>query len=126
MEIRAELNAHLKANAAISSLVGSQIYPHIGYKDQALPVVTYIVKDNPTSDLDGNSSETTFDVSISCFAEDYADAHSIASAVKSAMDVIDGNIGAQAINSIEVVDETEDYNPDEDFFYVTVNFTIYP
>jgi hypothetical protein len=77
----------LRNDSGVAALVAARIYPEIAPQNVAYPFVLYMVDEvNPTLVKDGVSSLDVIQVVITCFSQSYDTTHSIASAVRSALD----------------------------------------
>lgn len=80
------LRARLIADAGVSALVGTRIFPMIRPQDSALPAVRYQVISDPRPEhLKGYDGARSSRVQYDCFAETYLGARALANAVIAAL-----------------------------------------
>ena len=92
----------LRADATVSGLLGTRIYPWIRPQGTTFPAIVYELDGTePEQDLDGYAGMTRAELSISCIAEQYGGAKTLAAAV---LGVLNGYTGTPtngvAINSL--------------------------
>jgi hypothetical protein len=82
----------LTGYTAVAAVVGTRVYPLVLPQKAALPAVSYLRVDGvQDSNLSGNSGLEVVRVQIDCWAETYAGAKALASAVSEAMQFGFGN-----------------------------------
>ena len=96
----------LSANAGVTALVSTRIYPDMATQNTAFPFVVYSVQGlTPSDTKDGASKLDMVDVSIMSFAKTYAEAQDIAAACRTALDRYSGTVSGIAIDSIKLQDQ---------------------
>lgn len=124
-----QLVAALTADATVSSLVASRIYPVTLPEGVTLPAITYqVVSDVPQNSTDGTTSTRLKQarVQIDCYARagasggGYLGAHAVADAVENVV----GNLTAPGFNGI--LDRTDDlFDNETEYFRVSMDFFIW-
>ena len=86
VDFEKSLVATLKANTALTALVGTKIFPLIVPQGTALPCISYQrISGMPANTLSGHSGLEEIDLQIDVWAKTYAEAKTIAKAVRAAM-----------------------------------------
>lgn len=122
--IKNEFNAHLKAHAGLAGLVGDDIFPHVGTKDQAMPAVMYGFDADNEIDLSGNVVLERYQVQISVVSKSYAQADEIAAQVKDALNIINGDLHNTNIQLCQFSSESESFDEELDAYVLTLNFSL--
>jgi deferrochelatase/peroxidase EfeB len=105
------LRSYLAADAGVSALVASRIYPVA--LDVTAPRPALVYQRMPRSPHDQTltaslgTSLATFH--ITAFADDYADADALAEAVRQAMQAFSGTMGATHVDSAVLADDYDEY-----------------
>lgn len=116
MSIEADLVAHLKADSAISNLVGARIYPLIAPQNVTDPYITYqVVSDNSNQCMSGESYQNDTRFQLDCWSTKYSEVKAIKEAVLSAL------IGFKSSNNISNMD---DYEPDTKLYKQLIDFKL--
>ncbi len=94
--IQSDIYKILSEDSGVKAIVSLRIYPVEIPQDGSMPAVVYVINEiTPIKSLDGESGLDNGTVEITCWAKDYKTAHSLASAVRSALSgvgVITGNM----------------------------------
>ena len=89
MEIGKSIYNILSTNGAVSTLVGTRIFPNVAPQTTTFPFIIYDVNGvQPNDTKDGPSTLDTNDVMISCYCETYSEASDLAKKIRVAMDRI--------------------------------------
>lgn len=87
MSIEAELFTALSTNSGVSSLVGSRIYPSRAPDSAQRPLIVYqLVAGTRVATLPGVGDAVKKRIQVSCHADTYSAAKSVAAAVISALE----------------------------------------
>lgn len=93
--IEADLRAYLIAQPAITSLVGTRVYPMTLPQGAVFPAITYQrVGGAPEFSHDGGSDVARARMQLDCWSTTYGDAASLGLAVKQALSGYRGPMGA--------------------------------
>lgn len=110
MTVEEWLVAHLKADAGVSALVSSRIYPLLLPEGAALPAISYqTVGDVLHYSHSGNSKLRRARVQITCHADTYAGAKSLAGAVKTSLAGYRGSGGGLDVHGALVTNIYDGY-----------------
>ena len=83
--MQADIYAVLSGTSAIASICGDRIYPKRMPQGASVPAVVYTMNEiTPVKSLSGESGLDIGIVEIVCWSQDYAQAHALAAAVRSA------------------------------------------
>lgn len=103
MSIETDLVTHLKADSAVSALVGTRIYPLMAPQNVANPYITYqVINDNSNQCLGGSVYQNDTRFQIDCWSTKYSEVKAIKEAVESAL------IGFKSSYAISNMDDYED------------------
>lgn len=116
----------LKDDAGVGAIIGDKIYPGIIPDNVAYPAVRYTeltqrfdeTKDGPIA-----TGEHSFEVHI--YSYEYAQAHRLATAIKTALDWYNGTVNNVAIERIRLVDQSDDpFQDEKELFQITQEYNI--
>jgi hypothetical protein len=100
MEIGKSIYNILSTNGAVSTLVGTRIFPNVAPQTTTFPFIYDVNGVQPNDTKDGASTLDTNDVMISCYSETYSQASDLAQKIRVAMDRInEGTYGGEQIQS---------------------------
>lgn len=120
MNLESALRAQLLADATVSGLIGTRLYPVVLPEGVQLPAVTYQrVSRTPARDL-GGVAYTQSRIQVDCWGRSYGDAKAVAHAVRAAA----GRPGAQGDVRIMLgttAGEMDSYEPDTQLYRVSVD-----
>lgn len=85
--VEASAVSWLKANATLTSLISSQVFPQVAPASSSLPFITYqTVTDTPASGLGGSAGLKFARLRFSCFGSSYGQAKEVGALVRSTLD----------------------------------------
>jgi len=114
--IESDLVTHLKADAAITALVGNRISPLKAEQNVAKPYITYqVILDYSNQCLGGGVYANSTRFQIDCWSEKYSEVKAIKTAVINAL------IGFKSSNNITVMD---DYEADTELYRQIIDFKL--
>lgn len=120
--IEADLVAVLADDAAVAGLVGDRIFPVVVRQETALPALTYArLGGERTYVLAGAAHWTTVQIGLTAWATEYAQARTLADAVRQALD---GYTGPTGIEIASVQDGADEYEATLDVFGCTLTVTV--
>ena len=116
----------LSANAGVTALVSTRIYPDIATQDTAFPFVVYQIEGTAPSDTkDGVSKLDMVDFAVMAYAKTYTNAQDIASACRTALDRYSGTVNGISVDSIIFKDQQSgQMNADEHVFAVMQAYSL--
>lgn len=105
------LYTFLAAQAGISALVGTRIYPLVAPEGAVMPCIVYQrIGGSRVVSHSGDSELARPRIQVSAWAETYDEAKSIAEAVVAATSGYSGTWGSVSIGAVEVEDGPDDYD----------------
>lgn len=118
------IKALLAADATLTALVSTRIYPYVMNEDTALPALVYTVDSlAPGYSKDGwHYDEISF--SVHSFSRDYSELQNVVSAARGALELKNTGSGTQTINKIYLSSQEEGYDAGADVFYNKQTFTV--
>lgn len=110
----------LAANAAVTALVSTRIYPDIATQDAVFPFLVYMIESTGPSDTkDGASKLDVVDFSLTAYAKTYTQAQDIAAAARTALDRYKGTVNGVNVQSVHFKDQqSSQMEVDEKVFIV--------
>lgn len=109
----------LTADATVSGLVGTRVYPLVLPQKAGLPAVSYLrVSGRQEMSLSGLSGLEAPRIQIDCWATTYAGAKALAAAVRAAM------LSATAFK-VGSVSDRDLYEDDTNVFRVSIDFSVW-
>jgi len=115
--IEQRLVALLSADETISSAIGSRIAPVVLRQEVGLPCLIYRrMNTDPSYVLSGRAGWRLVSDQIACWATTYAQARSLAEAVRKRLDAYSEPSSVGSIRFISVSDIPDDYQPDLEAF----------
>lgn len=106
----------LTTTAAVTTLVGSRVYPVEVPLDTDLPACHYDVQ--LAESADGSAPMTTAQVTVGCLAHTEAVAHNLASAVHGALDGMTRYSGGTWLRGLYLLSRNEDRDADNNLWRV--------
>lgn len=115
--IELRLVALLSADATVSSVIGSRIAPVVLRQEVGLPCLIYRrMESDPSYVLSGRAGWRLVSNEISCWSTTYAQARSLAEAVRKRLDAYSELSSVGSIRFISVRDLPDNYQPDLEAF----------
>jgi len=110
-----DLRAVLAADATLTGLVGTRIYPGVRPQGSALPAVVFLmISSLPDYHLGGPSGLESERVQIDCYGATYAAAMEVAAAVKAKLSGFSGDQGSTSFRAIFVEGERDEFDGSTD------------
>lgn len=126
MSIETGLQSHLSADANVSALVSSRIYPLRLPQSFTLPALTYqrvSTERKPT--LSGPNERVVGRFQINCFAVSYSAARTLANKVRISLNGYKGTLGGEVnVGGISIQGEWEDDDQQTDVYRVMLDFSV--
>jgi len=124
MTIETELRTRLLADGTISGLIGTRLYPVVLPQDPTMPaLVSSRVSGQRLHNLSGVAGRGMPRITIDCWASTYAGSKTLAAAVRSSLDGLNGLL--TTINaSIKIDNEIDDYEDDTGLYRVIQDYII--
>lgn len=115
----------LLADPTITAAVGERISPVVLRQETALPSLVYRRLDSdPEYTLAGRAGWRTARVQVACWAQEYAEARTLAEAVRNALDAYSETSDTGSIRFISISDGADEYVMDLDAFGAVCTLTI--
>ena len=118
MNVEQGINTLLLADATVSGLIATRLYPMIMPQGVTLPALSYQrVATAPVNDLEGSQNHEWVRVQVDCWDDDYSGVKALSAAVRAAMLLtpVYGILLAQL----------DDYDSEEKLFRVILDFNVW-
>lgn len=124
--LEAGLYAYLAADAGVSGLVGTRIYPLLLPQEPTLPALVYQrISTNPLGHShDGPNHLTRVRMQLRCHGATLLAAKTLADAVRDALDGYSGAMGTVTVQSVFREDEGDDDEPETGSWSVRADYMI--
>jgi hypothetical protein len=126
--INEELFTRLTADAGVSALVASRVYPHKTRFTPTYPHIVYeVTSDDDEYSMAGEIGLPEANIVYRCIAETYREARALAAAVKTSLSGFSGTLGSHRVRAIFVDgirDDRIQKTDDPGSFYYVVNVVI--
>ena len=109
----------LAANAGVSALVGTRIYPAVLPLDCTLPALSFSKISNAYKQIAGVPR-----FQISCWTEDYLQCQTLKQAVETALDGYSGTVGTITIIRIIPLDAPDLYEQEPGVYHIPYDFKV--
>lgn len=130
-DIRKVIYTLLTADAGVSALVSTKVYPVRAPQTTTAPYITWhVINSEPfgtkkSATDNGQSKVDRFSLQINCFATDYTQTTNIGEAVRDAIDrVADQTISGVAINGVDYNGEHDDYDDEVNLHFKILEYSI--
>jgi hypothetical protein len=128
MKVGLALNSLLTGDSAVSTLVGSKVYPELAPEGTALPYLVYSVVSNTPSDAKDGTPIDEAQVEIFSVANSYGNANDLADKVRAALDRKSASVsvaqGTVVVQSIHYTNEVTEVSADRKTYVSIQDFTI--
>ncbi len=120
------LYALLAADATLTGLVGTRIYPWPLPQGNTFPAIAHVVEEKPVMRCDGGTRIVKAEVMVGIFAENLLTAENIGVHVVRILDTYVGTAGGVDVQSMMLINGTDDFDEELRKHYVkqTYNITI--
>lgn len=108
--IGAIIRTALLADAALTAMVGTRIYPEVAPDEAALPFVVYTIRAGDIAD--GNAPLRPVTVTANAYGESDAAADAVGQALRGVLDGFDGADAAYLVRALYLSDYGESYDFD--------------
>lgn len=120
--------SRLTADAGVSALIASRVYPHRTRFEPTYPLVIYeVTGDEPVYTFGGAHGLREANMYFQCIASKYRDSKAIAAAIEASLSGFSGVLGSHFVHAI-LIDSVRDAKiqktEDADSFYYAVNVVI--
>jgi hypothetical protein len=115
----------LSANAGVTAICSTRIYPDVAAQGSEFPFVVYNITRLAASDTKSGVStldEERYD--INCVSSSYAQAIGLSEAVRGALDRYSGTVNGVAVQSIQFTDFETSFDDDNDVYVAVVEVVI--
>ncbi len=110
----------LTADATVSGIVGTKVYPYLAVEDIAYPYIVYTEEAlEPTDTKDGVSELDTVTVQIELYSETLTELNTLADAVRTELDRYSGSNSGLTIQSVHFQAQDSGYS-DVDRVYLMI------
>lgn len=117
--IEAALVSILKADSAVTALVGTRIYPVQLPLNCTFPAISYFNVSDPFQRITGYPR-----IQISCWAKDYAQVLNLKSAVETTLNGYSGIVNGVNIEMIAPLSAEDYYDSDTGIYHIPYDFKI--
>jgi len=128
MKVGLALNSLLTGDSAVSTLVGSKVYPELAPEGTAMPYLVYSVVSNTPSDAKDGTPIDEAQVEIFSVANSYGNANDLADKVRAALDRKSASVsvaqGAVVVQSIHYTNEVTEVSADRGTYVSIQDYTI--
>ena len=128
MKVGLALNSLLTGDSAVSTLVGSKVYPELAPEGTALPYLVYSVVSNTPSDAKDGTPIDEAQVEIFSVANSYGNANDLADKVRAALDRKSSTVsvaqGTVVVQSIHYTNEVTEVSADRGTYVSIQDYTI--
>lgn len=91
----------LSATAGVTALVSTRIYPDMAPQNVTFPYIVFQkLQTQPTDTKEGVSKLDKILVQVDCYSNNYDNAHSLAAAIRTALDRYTGTINGHVVDRI--------------------------
>lgn len=126
MSVEAGLIAYLLADTDVSALVSTRIKPLQLAENTALPGITINrVSTSPVHKHNGKATEFRTRFQLDIWAETFSSAKALCTKVRLALDGYSGTMGAYRVDSVVLLDEVDDFEPENDNVRVIQEYELY-
>jgi hypothetical protein len=105
------LVAHLMADSAVTALIATRLYPMVIPQDQSLPAAAYQRISGPRDHTHDGRSDGRPRIQITLLGSTYAEAKSLATAVRASLDGRRRGLPGVRCNAVMMVDERDVWLP---------------
>ena len=117
----------LSERAAVSSVVGTRIYPELAAEGAQMPYIVYSVVSNSPSDTKGGTPIDEAELEVFSVASSYSAANDLADKVRAALDRQNATVsvsdGAVTVQSIQYTNEVTEVSEDRKTFVSVQDYT---
>jgi len=128
MKVGLALNSLLTGDSAVSTLVGSKVYPELAPEGTAMPYLVYSVVSNTPSDAKDGTPIDEAQVEIFSVANSYGNANDLADKVRAALDRKSASVsvaqGTVVVQSIHYTNEVTEVSADRKTYVSIQDYTI--
>lgn len=115
----------LAGNTALTALVpASRMFPYVMNEGTILPAIIYTVDSLAPDYSKGGWMLDEVNFSVASFADDYAELQTVASAIRTALELNQIGAGTQSINRIYLTGMDESFDPEQNVFGNRLNFIV--
>lgn len=127
--IEEALFAHLTANAGVTALVSTRVYPVQMPQNPTLPAIVYNrISGERVQHMQGSSGLASPRIQFDCFAKTYAVAKAVAEALRLAIEGFSGTMGGvngPDVNSCLLQSDSDGYEDDLEVYWVSVDYIVW-
>lgn len=123
--IEKRIKALLLADTTIAAAVGPRVTPVVLRQETGLPCLVYRRLDStPDYTLAGRAGWRTVTIQVTCWADDYTEARTLAEAVRKKLDAYSELSGVGSIRFISVGDGADEYAVELEAFGAVATLTV--
>lgn len=124
--IEAGLISYLLSVTAVTDLVGQRIKPVKLDPNGALPGITVNrITTSPVFRQEGATTEFKTRFQLDIWATSYSSAKTVAEELRGALDGFSGTMGATRVDSVMFLDETDDFEPENDNYRLIHDYELF-
>ena len=126
MAIQDGIYAFLIADAGVSAIVGTRVYPILMPQNPTFELITYQkISGVRGKQLSGTTGYARPVIQIDCWAESFLTAQTLADAVRSAVDGYSGLMGSDVVDRAQIMNEMDLYENETQIFRVSQDYEIW-
>jgi hypothetical protein len=128
--IRNSIRQYLLSKLAVTNIIGTRLYPVVLPQLESVPAIVYRrISGGHNHNIDKATGSAIPVFELDCWADTYAQAETLAEAVRGVMQGFDGTMGDTVVTACILDDETDDYEPpdegsDRGVFSITLRYRI--
>lgn len=114
----------LSADATITAIVGSKIYPDLTPQDVQYPFCVYIITNStPVDYKDGQSNLEEVQFQVDCYTNSYDTTQELANNIRNSLDRFTGTVNSVEVQTIKYMSsDSQVYNPTLNVYWMSVDF----
>lgn len=114
----------LTADATLTGIVSTRVYPLLLPQTNTFPAIGYIVEEKPVMRCDGGTRIIMADVTLGIFADTLLEAENIGTHVVRILDLQRGTIAGVDVQSIMLANGEDDFDEELRIHYVKQTYNI--
>ena len=124
--IESALHSHLTSDAAVSTIVGTRVYPLLIPQDASLPAIAYQrISALRVTAQDGPSNLARSRLQVTCVAESYSGVKALATAVRQALHGYKGTVDGVTVGASFLETDVDQYADESGLYSVQMDFRIW-
>lgn len=126
MSISSDLRTFLLADATLTTLIGTRMYPLVLPQDPTVPAITYqIISGHRFHSTDGACGLSTPRIQYDCWAATYLEVESLFEALRKRLDGYQGLAGSSQVQAAFFESERDDYEDEAKLYRRSADFFVW-